>query len=437
MLGLKLAIRGLWRHKVRTAITLTALSMGHCMGMIFVSMNDGGHELMIELGVRQGRAGHLVVQAEGYQKSQSVELLVDRPATVRETLQRALPEARVALRAFGGGLARTAADSVGVLFSGVEPRVERRVNDLADRIERGVFLGADALEVERAEQKLKKNGALWCARPPGAEDPPRRQALVGAELARTLKIDLCDGLIIDAQGLGSRESVRFLVVGIFRWNSPDLDASFVTLDLSDVQQMLHIGSGVHQVAVFLPSVKSTADALRRVEGRILDPALAVLSWDKAMPEMAEFIWLDEASGYVFLVIVYLIIGIGILNTILMSVMERTREIGVIRALGAGPWRIVRLVLSEGLALGVLGVTIGSLGAIYPCWYLETTGIDMSQFSDAAMEMGGLALTVVKGKLYLSSALWATAGVVLMAVLAAVYPAVRAAKLQVLRAIHQA
>ena len=189
--------------------------------------------------------------------------------------------------------------------------------------------------------------------------------------------------------------------------------------------------------MFLPSLKATEAALARLRGQITNPALAVLPWDKAMPEMAEFVWLDEASGYVFLVIVYLIIGIGILNTILMSVMERTREIGVMRALGAGPLRIVWLVLCEGVALGLLGVVVGSLLAIYPCYYLGTTGIDMSQFSEGAMEMGGLALTVVKGKLYLSSALWASAGIFAMAVLAAVYPAVRAAKVQILRAIHQA
>jgi len=226
-------------------------------------------------------------------------------------------------------------------------------------------------------------------------------------------------------------------VGIFRYGSPDLDASFVNLRLGDAQRMLHLGDGVHQVAVFAPSLHETDRVLAGVRRVVRDPSLQVLRWDKAMPEMAEFIWLDEASGYVFLVIVYLIIGIGILNTILMSVIERTREFGVMRALGASPWRVVWLVLAEGAAIGAIGVLVGTATGMPLVHYLETTGIDMSQFSEGAMEAGGVVMTVVKGKLYLASALWASVGIFGMAVVAAIYPAIRAARVQVLRAIHQA
>lgn len=436
MLSLKLAFRGLWRHKIRTIITLSAVAFGHCLGVVFVSMNDGGHELMIELGVRQGRAGHVVVQAEGYQRSQSVELLVPNPGALKEQIRSALPEAVITSRVFGGGLARTAAEAVGILFAGVEPPTERQVNDVVDRIVKGVYLGADEQAIAQAERRQGGKDTLWCARPPGPDEPLRRQVIVGAQLAKTLRLDLCDGLVIDAQGMGSRESMRFLVVGIFQWNSPDLDSSFVSMRLSDAQQMLHLGVGVHQVAVFVASIRDTARADQQVRAIVDVPMLEVLTWDRAMPEMAEFIWLDEASGYIFMVIVYLIIGIGILNTMLMSVMERTRELGVMRALGMGPWRIVSQVLGEGALIGLLGVILGGLTAIYPAYYLQTTGIDMQQFSESAMEMGGVAMTVLKGKLYFSSALWATLGIFGMAVAAAIYPAVRAARMPVLRAIQQ-
>ncbi len=436
MLSLKLAFRGLWRHKMRTAITIGAVVMGHFLGIVFITMNDGGHELMIELGIRQGRAGHVVVQAEDYQKNRSVELLVTNPQRVRQQVRKALPEAHVALRVFGGGLARTASDSVGIFFAGVEPTQERPVNDIADKIVRGVYLGADRARIEAAERKLEKKDALWCARPTGPDDPPRRPVVVGVQLAKTLDVDVCDKVIIDTQGMGSRESERFLVVGIFEFNSPDLDASFINLRLEDAQRMMHIEQGVHQVAVFLDSLQRTEAAHRTLERAITTPGLRVLSWDEAMPEMAEFIWLDEASGYIFIIIVYLIIGIGILNTILMSVMERTREFGVIRAVGAGPGRIVGLVLMEGALIGLLGVALGSVAAVPMVDYLETTGIDLSSFGESAMEMGGVALSVVKGKLYWSSAIWASVGVFLMAVLAAVYPAIRAARFNVLKAITQ-
>ncbi|MFH2009685.1 MAG: FtsX-like permease family protein [bacterium] len=443
MLTMKLAFRGLWRHKVRTIITLGAIFMSHCMGLVFLAMNDGGHELMIELGIRQGRAGHVVIQAKGFQKTQSVELLVPDPERVREIVRQRVPRARVVLRAFGGGLVRTADDSVGAIFAGVEPDQERHVSDLAEKVVRGVYLGADEQTVRKAEDReakrkqgnsLKGDG-LWCARPAPKDEPARKQIVIGARMAKTLRVGLCGKVILDVQGMGDRESEQFRVVGIFKTGSVDLDGFFVHLALPEVQRLLHIGKGVHQVAVFVSSVKvaqSTADKLR---GPIESGSLEVLAWDKAMPEMAEFIWLDEASGYIFMLILYLIVMIGVLNTVLMSVMERTREFGVMRALGAGPWRIVLLVLMEGALLGLIGVAVGSLLAWPFIHYLENTGIDIGAMSDGAMEAGGVVMTVVKGKLYLSGAIWAGVSVVGMTLAAAIYPALRAAKVQVLKAIH--
>ncbi len=437
MLSLKLAFRGLWRHKVRTIVTLLAVSFGQLMGLVFLCMNDGGHELMIELGVRQGRAGHVVVQAKDYQKNQSVELLVTDPNRIRREIKKKLPKSRVVLRVFGGALAKTAEKAVGVLFAGVEPAGERHVTEIADKIVRGVYLGADAKTIDAAERKLGKKGALWCARPTKPNEPPRRQIVIGAQLAKTLKTDVCRRVNLRAQGLGKQEEAAFMVVGIFKTGSADLDGFFTQISLPNAQALLHLGHGVHQVAVFVGSARQAKPAARAVRAAVHDRSLAVLSWDQAMPEMAEFIWLDESSGYIFLIIVYLIIGIGILNTVLMSVMERTREFGVMRALGTSPGRIVMLVLSEGLVLGIIGFVLGTLGSLPLVHWLETTGVDFSQWSDgSAMEAGGIAMTVIKGKLYFSSAVWASAVIVGMSIVAAIYPAIRAARVKVLKAIHQ-
>jgi ABC-type lipoprotein release transport system permease subunit len=434
MLTLKLAIRGLWRHKMRTVITLAAVAIGHFLFLIFMTMNDGGHEQMIEMGIRQGRAGHVVVQAEGYQKSRSVELLVTEPGSVRERIKKRAPGAEVALRAFGGGLARSTADAVGVMFAGVEPKKEAEVSDLREKIVKGVYLGAGAKEIASAEKKPEE---LWCARRDKGKDLGSNPVVVGVQLADSLRVGLCDKIVINAQGMGSQESQQFRVVGMFRTGSVDLDASFVQMRLGDAQDLLHLAGGVHQVAVFGQSAREAEhlhdEAARAVADR---PGLVVLTWDEAMPEMAEFIWLDEASGWVFAFIVLIIIGIGVLNTVLMSVMERTREIGVMRALGTRPWRIVALVLVEGLFLGVVGIAVGSLLAIPVVDYLETTGIDFSAWTDGgAVEAGGVAMTVIKGKLYLHRAVLEGVIVFGMTILSSIYPAVRAARIKILRAIH--
>jgi len=164
-----------------------------------------------------------------------------------------------------------------------------------------------------------------------------------------------------------------------------------------------------------------------------DSSLAVLTWDKAMPEMAEFIAMKKSSGWVFIFIVMLIMAIGVLNTVLMSVMERVREFGVMRALGAGPGRILGLVLTEGALLGLLGVTLGLLISWPLIHYLETTGIVYPK----PMSAVGVTVTSIKARLELSTLVYFSLGLFLTTVAATLMPALRAARVKVLSAVHQA
>lgn len=432
MLTLKLAFRGLWRHKVRTLLTLSAVVFGLLLLQVFVALNDGGHEQMVEIGVRQGSAGHVVVQAEGYQAERALEYTVQDGAAVRRAVTSRLPAAKVVLRTFGGGLARTSHDSTGVIFSGVEPARERHVSGIAAAIQRGVYL--DANTTVGARQATEKE--LWCVHPPRPGEPPVRRAVIGTQMARTLKLGLCDKLVLDAQGMGAQESAQLRVVGIFRTGNSDLDGSFVIVPLADSQRILHLGQAVHQVAVFVKDSLAAPAATRAVRAALADhPGLEILPWDRALPELAEFIWFDDASMWVFNIILLVIIGIGVLNTILMSVMERTREIGVMRGIGMSGRTVVGLVMTEAALIGLLGTALGWALAAPLVHYFSTTGIDLAALTGADAEIGGVTISVMKAKLYPARALLGTGIVLGMALLAGIYPAVRAARLRVLRAIH--
>ena len=432
---LKLVLRGLWRHKVRTIITAASLVVGHLLGLVFIALNGGGHEMMVELGIRQGSAGHVVLQAPGYQKQRSVELLLPNPEQLARQVRAALPKARVTMRAFGAGLARSSSGSVALMLAGVVPRSERELSEMPKHIKRGVYLG-----VVPGGTAPAAADPLWCARSQPAGRPRVRPIVVGAELAKTLHLELCDKLVIDAQGLGSRESGQFRLVGIFKTGSSDIDSAFAQIEIGDMQQLLHLGEGVHQIAIFVADAAASSPALQVLRSR-RDPSLAahseLLGWKEAMPELAEFIWLDEAGGWIFLLILYLIVAIGIVNTILMSVMERTRELGIMRALGAGPLRILQLILAEGLVLGLFGVVLGTLLALPLLHYLATVGIDLTQYTEGgAMEAGGVAMTVMTARITPMEVLWAGLAVCGMAVVAAIYPAARAARMGLIRAIYQ-
>lgn len=434
MLTLKLAFRGLWRHRMRTLFTLIAVAFGHLFLLVSVSLSEGGLMEMVEIAIRQGTAGHVVVQAEGYQKSAAVELIVEDGEAVRKTIRRRLKRGQLLLRAFGGGLVSSASDSVGIRFTGVEPQRERRVSELARRLNRGVYLGATSEQIDDAEKRLKKKDVLSCARPAAAGDAAPHQVVIGAQLAKTLRVDLCDGITLQAQGLGAQEQLKLRVVGVFYTGNQNLDGYYANITLTDARRLLRLGEGVHQVAVILPSQKGSVAAARTVRESLgTDTSLDVLTWDKAMPEMAEFIGMKKSSGFVFIFIVVIILAIGVLNTVLMSVMERVREFGVMRALGAGPERILALVLTEGALLGAIGVAAGVVLSLPLIHYLETTGIVYPK----PMEAAGVSIQAFKAKLELGTLITYSVGLFLTTVLASLIPALRAARVHVLKAVHQA
>jgi len=431
---LKLALRGLWRHKLRTIFTLIAVACGHLLLLVYMSLHTGGHGKMIELGIRQGNAGHVVIQATGYQQSRAVELLVPDSKAIKEAIARLVPRALVLRRAFGAGLARSSSDAVGVMFAGVEPTSERSISGVASHMRQGVYLDKDTNE-------------LWCARKSHANRPQVQRVVIGEQLAKTLRIQLCDKLILDTQGLGDQEAAQFRVVGIFKTGNADLDGFFVQMPLADAQQILHLDGGVHQLALFVESAKQSAALAQTIrharddQGRLLLAAhgdMEALTWDEALPEVAEFVWLDASSGWIFMIIIFVIIAIGVLNTMLMSVMERTREFGVMRALGMHPFSVLRLVLAEGFVIGILGITVGMVLATPILYYVQTTGIDLTAFAEGAadtIEMGGMTMSVMYGKTSSGQILFAAIAVFGMAVTSATYPAIRAARLPILRAIH--
>ena len=429
MLTIKLAFRGLWRHRMRTLFTLSAIAFGHMFFLVFMSMSDGGLGEMVELAIRQGSAGHVVVQAKGYQKARAVELLVPDGEAVRRTINKSVGKGVVVRRVFGGGLARSSSGSVGVFFAGVEPARERKVSQLAKAVKRGVYLNANVATIKKAE---KKPGELWCALPPKPGMAAVKQVLVGEQLARTLKLGLCDKMVLNAQGLGDRKRVELRIVGMFRIGSDQLDAFFMQISIDVGQWLLHLNGGVHQVALIIDSAENAHAARDKMKSAIgQGDALEILAWDEAMPEMAEFVWFKKVSGFVFIGIVIFIVAIGVLNTVFMSVMERTREIGVMRALGTKPGLVLRLVLAEGAVLGVLGVGLGIIFAYPILYYLEHVGIVYPKPVEAA----GVTIAAFKGKLYTSSLVHGSLAVFLITVLAAVPPAIRAARIRVLRALH--
>lgn len=397
---LKLALRNLLRNRRRTAITACAIGVGLAMLIVSSGVGDGSHNQMIDSGVG-GLAGHVVVQGAGWQRSRQADLAVpDTPALMRQ-LQALFPTGRVVPRVFLQGLLNSPTGSVGVSLSAVVPALECQVNELCDNIVAGHYL-----------------------------DGSPQQVVLGQTLARTLHVGPGDKVVLMVQRRGAIESRLLRVSGLFRIGIDEIDGFYAQLPLAAAQDLLGLGDDVTQLSLHLADARAADAATARLRAALPAAGIEVLPWREALPELYEFVLLDDAGLYLLALIIAAIVAMGIMNTVLMSVLERQREFGVLLALGMTPRRLVALVLLEATLLGVLataaGVTLGLLGN----WPLAVTGLDYSALAGESMEASGVVLrTRIFSQLTVSKVALFAGLAVALTVLAAIYPALKAARLR--------
>ena len=404
----KLALRNLFRNKRRTVLTVAAIAFGLTMMIWTVNFQKGGYGTMIRTGI-SSMAGHVVVQAKGFQEEKEVTLLVQGASGIADQLQAEFPDAVVASRIIMGGLLTSTSTSAGAGLSGIQPRAEEQVQDLHTKIVEGEWLSDDDREI-----------------------------LIGKAMADALDVDLGDKVVFMGQnGTDEVQSRMFRIRGIFRTGAASMDGRMVIVHLSAAQELMAAEDVAHQVTVHLSEPEASFAAADRAEALVGRADLDVLNWKEALPELAGMIQMDRASGDFMMAIIGIIVAFGVLNTLLMSVLERTREFGVMLSLGMKPRQVFGLVLTEGLVLGGIGALFGlGLGLLFSLQAVYQ-GIDYAAFTGSeAMEMEGIVMdTVMKGdwdpmrmSLYMAFA-------VIFCVGAAVYPAWAISRLQPVQAMR--
>ena len=227
------------------------------------------------------------------------------------------------------------------------------------------------------------------------------------------------------------ESVPLRVRGVYR-TGVDLTDGFIAMaDISALQPLLPGEDPAHQVAVLLDS----ADRAPRVKADVIAAlgersAVDIRTWDEAMPQLKAQMELDRGASQVIYSFVFVIIAVVILSTLLMSVMERTREFGVLLALGMRPLEIAALIVSESFLLGVFATAVGLLLHIPLAWYLITYGLDYGDMMANSSDLAGVILDpVIRAQIDWDSLVFYSVAAVVLTMLAGVWPAWRATRLQ--------
>jgi ABC-type lipoprotein release transport system permease subunit len=404
----KLAWRNLGRNLRRTLITASAISLSLALLIFSSALGDGFHGEMIRAGVSQ-MAGHVVVQAAGYQQKPESDKVVPGAKALEAKLGQWVPRATVVPRIFLEGLLTSPANSVGVQVEGVVAPLEAKVNDFHEKIEKGENLA----------------------------EGDDRGILIGQTLAETLQVGLGDKVVLMAQRKGDIESRLFRVRGVFHTGSGELDGFYAQIPLAAAQQLLGVGDGVNQLSLHLKDESRTGQVTAEVQRALQGQPVEVLTWQQALPELHQFVVLDDGSLYVIIVIIALIVVLGILNTVLMSVLERSHEFGVLLAIGMSGKRLAAMVLTESFLIGLLAALAGAgLGALL-AWPLDVYGLDWSKVMGSGTEIGGVTVkNVIKGDLSWVKLVFFSSLACALTVVSSLYPMLKAARLQPVEAMHQ-
>ena len=415
LLLVKIGWRNLWRNPRGTLLTALALGLGLTMLLISLGLLDGSHEQMVGNGVRFG-SGHVVIQAQGYQDTGSPELLLPAPivSTTGEFLHsEALKHVvrGVSPRLLASGLLSSAANASGVSMMGVIPKEERAVSLIPQRIVEGNYLNDD-----------QQSGVV-----------------IGAELARNLAVKIGSKVVFMTQavqprgtkatdaGGGEMQSTLLRVTGIFRTGVQAIDAHVIQLPLPEAQALLGVTDRVTQVAVLLEREGDSLMVARALRKQLTGAPVEVLPWRESMPPLAQLFLLDEAFNYVMNGVVLAMVGLGILNTILMRVLERRYEFGLCSALGLRPVQLAVMIIGESLALTAISLALGLVLGLSAQHYFATAGLDLRWFFHSSLPTALVFDPIIYSRLSLTRIVSSVGIVFLTATVISFYPALKAAR----------
>jgi putative ABC transport system permease protein len=402
----RLAWRNLWRHGRRTVIVVLAIGLTLALMMWYDALVGGFNEAIYGNAIRV-LGGNIQIHAAGY--AAEVNQLPLLPLANDQALVQAAqaqPQVQAAARRINtGGMATTREGAFGVTIVGVEPDQELPVSLVAQKVSAGRYLVTDDKDM----------------------------VYIGQGLATAMGVTVGDRFTLAGRATHQQMRSRTMtVVGIYDLGMPDIEKRNIYITLGEAQSLYGLDGQVTEITISLKQIGEEPAVMNA-----LRPSLAgaeITSWQTSFPELEQALATKGGVMNVFSVIMMVIAGIGILNLLLMAIYERTREIGILGALGLKPSQISILFLLEGVLMGLVGVAAGVALGLLINGIERQVGLDFSQFSSITSYTA-----LISGRVYptwgVDKLLQRTLTVLVITTLAALYPAREAAQREPAEALH--
>ncbi len=394
----KMAWRNVWRNKRRTLLTIAAVAFSILLLNTMMSMQEGTYSAMLEHATEIWN-GKLRVFARGYFGHESITRSFKIPEELVKYLN-SRKKLRWTERIDGFALVSFKDKTYGASITGINVKREKRTSSLWEKVAEGRFL----------------------------KEGEKGKAVLGIKLAKNLKVKVGDKIAVVAQGKdGSIGAKLFEIIGILKTSIFEIDRSKIIISIEDADELFSMGGYVTTVVIYFPTDKIKLETVKgEVERVVAGTGLEVVDWKQLMPEILELIEFDRSSGYVFYVILIMIVAFGLLNTIYMAVFERRKEFAVLRAIGMKTGKIVRLIILESIYIAFTGALAGFLLS----WPI------ILYFVNKPIKLGGewaelMESFLFEPALYFKFSPWVTAVlsllVLFVAVTMAIFPALRAVR----------
>ncbi len=412
---LRLAWRNLWYNPRRTLIAMTAIGLGYAMLLFVACLMTGLRQQMIESGTGL-LLSDIEVHAPEYYPDRPIQLtLGGRKGTDVGALVAAIaatPGVQAASpRLYAYGLVSGTHQSAGAEVLGVVPDLEQKVTVLQTRMVKGSYL----------------NGGT----PKGV--------VMGDKLAATIGVGLGSEIVLVTPAAdGSTGNDLYTLAGMFHTGLDAMDQGLVVMPLASLQELLRLPpTRIHEIGIKLSDITASTTAAAALQTRLNNAfPVRVMPWQELAPELADYVQFNRRVTFILFFIFFLSAAMGIVNTMLMAIIERTRELGMLMAVGMRPVHVVGLIVAEAGSLAGASLVLGGAVAFPLLWYLQVHGLKLGGEGRSISLAGIVVGPLWYGRQDFTAYIEAALGLALTALAAALYPALRAARFRPAEALRK-
>lgn len=369
---------------------------GFTLAAFSIAISDGSYNQIIDMFTRN-QLGHIQIHHSGYLDRPSLYKTIDGYQTICRQIGKVAGLTCWTPRVYASGLSSIGEKSAGVRIIGIDPDREDQATNFGKKISAGEPLTTEA----------------------------NHQVLLGRGLALVLKAELGDSLVVISQGAdGSIANDLYLVRGIVVSGDEASDRSALYLHIKDAQELLVLGDRIHELVIIAEDLQDVRDLALQLPNTLADSTLAVAAWQEFAHQFYTAMKADQQGSWISLGIVVLLVAIGVLNTVLMTVMERRREYGLLKAIGTRPGRVVRLVLTETFIMAVISVLIGTAISLLVNYLFSIKGIEFPN----PITYGRMEFSTMRAEINARSFYIPAITVVCAALFVSIWPAWRAARI---------